>query len=68
MAYSYLFDLYRVLAERKNEIERLNDGPSESPEVAQYNQGRLTVVNDFTTFLRDNYHAKLPRRMQKGEA
>jgi hypothetical protein len=66
MAYSYLFDLYRVLAERKNEIERLNAESSESPEVEQYNQGRLTAVNNFTAFLKDNYHAKLPRRMQKG--
>ncbi len=66
MAYNYLLDLYRVLAERKNEIERHNSGSAESPEDEQYHQGRLTAINDFTTFLKNNYHAKLPRRVQKG--
>jgi len=66
MVYNYLLDLYQVLAERKNEIEKLNNGPFESPEAEQYHQGRLAAVNDFTTFLKNNYHAKLPRRMQKG--
>jgi hypothetical protein len=64
MAYSYLLDLYRVLAERKNEIEKEN-APGESPDAEQYREGRLSVVNDFTKFLKDNYHAKLPRRLQK---
>jgi hypothetical protein len=68
MVYNYLFDLYRVLAERKNEIERLNNGPFASPEIEQYHQGRLAAVNDFTTFLKHNYHAKLPRRIQKGSS
>ena len=66
MAYTYLLDLYRILAERKHEIEKLGNEPFESPEAAQYRQGRLTAVNDFTAFLKTNYHAKLPRRMQKG--
>lgn len=66
MAYSYLLDLYRVLAERKNEIEKQGDVSFESSEAEEYHQGRLAVVNDFTTFLKNNYHAKLPRRLQKG--
>lgn len=64
MAYNYLLDLYRVLAERKNEIAG-DDVSDESPEAEQYREGRLSVVNDFATFLKDNYHSKLPRRLQK---
>jgi len=66
MVYNYLLDLYQVLAERKNEIERQSGGPSESPETEQLHQGRLTALNDFATFLKNNYQTKLPRRMQKG--
>jgi hypothetical protein len=65
MVYNYLLDLYQVLAERKKEIERLGDTSSPSSEDEQYNQGRILVLDDFTAFLRKNYHAKLPRRMQK---
>ena len=66
MVYNYLLDLYQVLAERKNEIERLNHESSNSSEREQYRRGRLFAINDFTEFLKKNYHAKLPRRVQKG--
>ncbi len=66
MVYNYLLDLYQVLAERKNEIERQSGGPFESPETEQFHRGRLTALNDFATFLKENYHTKLPRRIQKG--
>ena len=65
MVYNYLLDLYQVLAERKNEIERHGYDSSESHEAEQFHQGRLTAIDDFTTFLRNNYHTKLPRRIQK---
>jgi hypothetical protein len=65
MVYNYLLDLYQVLAERKMEIERLSKEPSDdSLEIEQYRKGQLLAVNDFTAFLKKNYHAKLPRRMQ----
>ena len=65
MVYNYLLDLYQVLDERKNEIQRSCDDPSGSPEVEQFHQGRLAAIVDFTKFLKKNYHTKLPRRMQK---
>jgi hypothetical protein len=65
MVYNYLLDLYQVLAERKNEIKRDSSGLSESQEIEQFYRGRLAAIDDFTTFLRSNYHAKLPRRIQK---
>jgi hypothetical protein len=64
MVYNYLLDLYQVLAERKKELERLGKESSDSLEIEQYRQGQLAAVNDFTAFLKKNYHAKLPRRMQ----
>ena len=67
MVYNYLLDLYQVLAQRKKEIARQSGEPFDSPEAEQYHQGRLSAIDDFTAFLRNNYHAKLPRRMQKGK-
>jgi hypothetical protein len=49
------------------EIEKFMDEPFDSREDAQYQQGRLVAVNDFSVFLKENYHEKLPRRMQKDE-
>jgi hypothetical protein len=66
MVYNYLLDLYQVLAERKNEIARQGGDPSESAEAEQFHQGQLTAIDDFAAFLRNNYHTKLPRRIQKG--
>ena len=65
MAYSYLLDLYRALAEREQAIkQQQNNGPLE-PEIENFLQGRLDTVNDFSSFLRNRFHAKLPRRLQK---
>ena len=66
MVYNYLLDLYQVLAERKNEIERQAAWSSESPEEKQFHQGRLNAIDDFATFIRSNYHIKLPRRIRTG--
>ncbi|MDK9709041.1 MAG: hypothetical protein OEL83_18520 [Desulforhopalus sp.] len=66
MAYNYLLDLYRVLAERQAEIEKSAGAPEASLTEEPYRQGRLAANQDFLAFLKENYHAKLPRRMQKG--
>ncbi|MCP4338605.1 MAG: hypothetical protein GY799_06865 [Desulfobulbaceae bacterium] len=65
MVYSYLLDLYRVLDKRKNEIQFQMSQLSNDPEALQLQQGRLAVINGLKVFLTDNYHAKLPRRIQK---
>lgn len=64
MVYSYLLDLYRVLADRENEIKRRQEDPAASPDTDEYLQGRLAAISDFQTFLKDNFHAKLPRRLR----
>jgi hypothetical protein len=65
MVYSYLLDLYKVLDQRKEHIEFKISQVSNDLEKQQYEQGRLTVINEFKDFLTTHYHAKLPRRMQQ---
>jgi hypothetical protein len=65
MAYSYLLDLYQVLAERQAEILKAGEAPGATVAEEQYRQGRLSATTDFLNFLKNNYHGKLPRRLQK---
>jgi hypothetical protein len=65
MAYSYLLDLYRALAERQAEILKTGASPEATPAEEHYRQGRLDATSDFLAFLKNNYHAKLPRRLQQ---
>ena len=64
MVYGYLLDLYRVLDKRKKAIELHLSEVSSTPEKFQYQQGRLTAINDFKEFLTTHYHEKMPRRIQ----
>ncbi len=65
MAYSYLLDLYQVLAERQAAILKTCESPGATAAEERYRQGRLDATTDFLAFLKNNYHAKLPRRLQK---
>ncbi len=65
MVYNYLLDLYNVLGERRTELEGRNDDSFDSIESKEYHRGQIAAVDEFTKFLRDNYHEKLPRRMRK---
>lgn len=65
MAYNYLLDLYRALGQRQEEIIASCEATSENQEEKHFQQGRLTVNREFLSFLKDNYHHKLPRRLQQ---
>ena len=65
MVYNYLLDLYRVLAERQAEILKIREQPAISSTDAHHLEGRLTANIDFLNFLKETYHTKLPRRLQK---
>lgn len=65
MVYNYLLDLYKVLEKREQEIAKDMTRPADADDQGLYQQGRLTAISDFTMFLRQKYHAKLPRRLQK---
>jgi len=64
MVYSYLLELYKVLDERKRNIEVLISKLPDDSKERQFQQGRLTALTDFEDFLTTHYQSKLPRRMQ----
>ncbi|MGW8194661.1 MAG: hypothetical protein ACWGOX_10395 [Desulforhopalus sp.] len=65
MVYNYLLDLYKVLDKRKQQIDDERPRSSEDSARECYQQGRHAAINDFKLFLQQNYHEKLPRRVQK---
>lgn len=67
MVYSYLLDLYRVLGEREKEIKKRQEDSSLSPEAEEYLRGRLGAIDEFTIFLKNNFHSHLPRRMRRAD-
>ncbi|MDR3628768.1 MAG: hypothetical protein P4L42_00380 [Desulfocapsaceae bacterium] len=64
MSHTYLLDLYSVLAARKKQIQD-TAARTCSPADELSMQGRLDAITDFTAFLKNSYHTRLPRRMQK---
>ncbi len=64
MSYTYLLDLYDALDNRIGDITIEMQETSASRERF-YHQGRLDCLAAFKTFLRENYHQKLPRRIQR---
>lgn len=65
MVYNYLLDLYQELDKRKENIEMMIAEAADDIDKRKYQKGRLRTVEDFKDFLTTNYHAKLPRRIQK---
>lgn len=64
MAHTYLLDLYQALNERRLQCAPV---PGENDENRSLRLGRLSASEEVLAFLRDNYHWRLPRRLQ-GEA
>jgi len=64
MAYTYLLDLYQALSKRKSTIKKQLTETSNSADTIQYKQGQFDVIDEFSRYLRENFHSKLPRRMQ----
>jgi len=65
MSYTYLLELYQALDERIRDLTVEQQQTSLSPEQRAYLQGRLDCLAAFASFLKNNYHNKLPRRIQK---
>jgi hypothetical protein len=64
VAHTYLLDLYQALNQRRLQCAPV---PGESDEEQAVRLGRLAACEEVLAFLRDNYHWRLPRRLQ-GEA
>lgn len=65
MSYSYLLDLYRDFVERKNTLQSRSENDGISEENKMYLQGQISALEELLEFLKENYHQKLPRRLQK---
>ena len=65
MVYNYLLNLYKVLDERKKDIEIQISQLSDNSGKLEYQKGRLKSISEFRSFLKTHYHTKLPRRIQK---
>jgi hypothetical protein len=65
MSYSYLIDLYHVLDERINQIDSEKSPDNTQADESEYQQGRRDCLVDFKKYLEENYHHKLPRRIQR---
>ena len=65
MSYTYLLDLYNVLGDRIDLITAEQEEASTPPKQHSYQQGRIDCLIEFKSFLKKNYHQKLPRRIQK---
>jgi len=64
VAYTYLLDLYQALSSRKTAIKKQLTKTDNSADTTQYKRGQLDVIEEFSHYLRENFHSKLPRRMQ----
>jgi len=62
VAHTYLLDLYRVLTQHRQEYAIAPLG--ESAEETDLRSGRLAAADEVLAFLRNNYHSRLPRRLQ----
>ncbi len=64
MSHTYLIDLYQLIEQRKQEAEKELQTESSAPIATRLQQGRLDILTEFKSFLVQNYHHKLPRRIR----
>jgi hypothetical protein len=65
MAYVYLLDLYRHIAERLSEATDALDKACGDPAAGKFEQGRIDVLTEFQKYLQQNFNPKLPRRIRE---
>ena len=65
MAYTYLTDLHRYIAERLGDASTLLKLTANESVEKSFQEGRIRLLQEFQDFLSINYHRKLPRRLSK---
>jgi len=65
MSYTYLLDLYKAVDEKIDQIRSEQQATPPGSEHHHYLRGQYHCLSRFRTFLQENFHAKLPRRIQK---
>jgi hypothetical protein len=63
MSHNYLFDTYRYLQQRLDDIRPRLTGADAS--IRSYANGQLDALCDLEQFLKEHYEGKLPRRLRK---
>lgn len=62
MSHDYLFDTYRYLQQRLDDIQPRLTGAN--PGARSYAAGQLEALCDLERFLKERYDMKLPRRLR----
>ena len=66
MAHVYLFDLYDQIDQRVETVEKeWSDLTPEQRETDRFLAGRRDALRELHTFISDNFHDKLPRKLRK---
>lgn len=66
MSYTYLLDLYKVLATRIADIDStIEEAQQLSASQRQHLTGRRDCLESIHRFLEEHYDRKLPRRLQR---
>lgn len=65
MSYTYLLDLYSTIDEKMGQIQAQQRTTPPDSEHQYYLNGKYECLKRLRTFLRENFHDKLPRRIQK---
>ncbi len=63
MSHTYLIDLYDLIDKRLEELFEDRPEPANENE-AQFQQGRVEILQEVKQFLAEHYNRKLPRRIQ----
>lgn len=64
MAYTYLLELYEVIADRRREARQALDDARSGIE-AERHRGRVDALEEMDQFLRQGYHGRLPKRVRE---
>lgn len=65
MVYNYLLDLYGEIEKRHTAIETDRAAAKPGSEQEEFCRGQRAAIDGFQEFLKEKYHRKLPRRLQK---
>ena len=65
MAYTYLFDIYKLIDQRIADAQAaIEDGSNDSVDQS-FQEGRIKALTDFQDYLATNFNPKLPRRIRE---
>lgn len=65
MAYTYLFDIYKLIDQRIAEAQMAIKDGSGDPNENKFQEGRIKALTDFQNYLATNFDPKLPRRIRQ---